>query len=303
MSFGVRFKQVQPYVCIVCGGWIFWRGVSRWLGSGEATPSVYLESICGLLLIWSGVAQVWGQYLLRRAIARSIQTVRRLHDGEHVIRPATDADFAALNRHLYGYGKVTLESLGYQMLGDYVDQTLVDVIGQLAPMRIMMGPNGESCTNFFQNPDSRSVKVLAGKEVLLISFDTELSDGTIISTENLSHLDFMTHSPAIEIKRYDPFLPLARLAALHAERVGQHLARFPEVRVNRMETIDDVMRLSRRTEKIRNDYRRSIGWLLADELRGAHLANGGQEKTANTIRDAAVRVRRNMGLVTDGTGV
>lgn len=243
----------------------------------------------------------------RKAAEELLGRIRKQYSSLDTYAPANEADFRHLNLSTYARFQSELEQAGFRCIGD------VEVVNASHPLiartmiRGMLSSDGHVSAGYYQ------IKPMVWRQVRLllvglwnhrfidapvgfiknmktrhcIDFQTEFSDGRILSTSNAPGASAISMPPSIETCFLPAGTPAATLLAQHQARRKEILAEDAPCRPVFMASKEDVLAMTQRRKALANSHRASIGWITRDEL--LDMA-GGNERLADTMFEEVQKV-------------
>lgn len=225
-----------------------------------------------LVVFWIAV-DLWGRYSRKRGARRLTAFVRHIYSDRHEYREADLARFRHLDLRFYDETTRLLEGEGFVRLGD-----LEDVTSNTAPysagapvfIRGLTGDGGRIIAGIYHFRTLLRKTWMArllggGKSSKIVDFETELSDGTFLTTSNAASARSMT-LPSQILADYLPSgcTPLEVLEA-HRRRLADYLAEHPDVEVRRITTLEQAIDQAHRIGDLKAAHRRSLGGVVTQE--------------------------------------
>lgn len=212
--------------------------------------------------------------------------------------PAEERGYPAYQRRFAGQAQRELAAAGIEHLGDYEPRHLAELLGRPTLVRVYCSKDGTICAASFKlKPKwpgwlAFAFLSVAGnwKRPAVIELETAFDDGSFFITNNAGKADPFSYGGQIDIEHLPPKTPTAALVRRHRERIGAYREAYPRAKVRPMRDVDAVLAMQRDLQLAKNAYRKSIGYVLPDELRQLlgrryeDLAPRVQEKLAMLIR-------------------
>ncbi len=191
---------------------------------------------------------------LERA-ARQIQEVLEVNYApEHEWVRVNAQDLAHLNLSFYDRARKELEKLGFRYLGDAENRTLT----RLNPasrtfVRLMVSRDGRILAGIYALPGPGFLKPLQWlgmfPKMEVVELDSELSDGSFLTTSPTLGLVNPEPIPELLFKPYDPKTPLPDLVKFHTQELAQ---RAPAQAVT---SYEEAVRLQHRLQACRSRHK------------------------------------------------
>lgn len=197
----------------------------------------------------------------QEAAARSmLEQNRALWGSEpHEIRMASLADFPNLDHAFYDQYRQQLESMGFRFLADWENMTLSRVFPQMRTMlRVMVSTDGSiRCAAYHIRNLNPQVKTY--------DFETELSDGTFLTTSNARDRSLST--PGIDSKKFPTSTSLSDLLQFHQQRLAEKLATNPTLKPMLATSIEDNLKMQNRQQQLQAKHKRETGFVNAEDIK------------------------------------
>jgi tetratricopeptide (TPR) repeat protein len=179
------------------------------------------------------------------------------------------------------------QTIGLRHVGDGEAKGLFLMLGQHVLLRFFADDSGEiGIAGFAMKPKWPGVigflfLLLTGKwrAQRMLECVTQFDDGTHLSTQFESPSPFEYHGH-IQIERLPAKTPLRDLFARHVERVAAHKATHPQAVAMTADDLAGMDRRWREGQRVKRDYRASIGYVTDAELKrllGAHHGRFGDK--------------------------
>jgi hypothetical protein len=275
-KFGCLPRAFLTGLIAMCGAiWL----MSRWnsIGGGSKAGSIILVVI-GTLLMLPLILLLIGAVVLRYFLGRlgkeldqstkvMLDNAKAMYDRIHDFRPATDEDFTKVDRDAYEQTTRDFADAGFRQLGDLVDQT-IEQLGQTGPpMRIMSSADGTTVAALYHFNHPNVPPSQDAPATLICDLTSEFSDGTFLVTSNTEELDQLTAPPRIQRRQ----LPLETATQMHRARHETEKQKLLAAKIGAtciaVSTLDDAIEMAKRQQAIKNEYRKSIGYLDPAEVR------------------------------------
>lgn len=189
--------------------------------------------------------------------------------------PTEAAEYPAHQRKFEAEATRQLAKLGFSKLGDYDPVHLAITLARKQMLSIYVRGDGRVTAAAFSIkpkwPGFLGWVVLVFKRIYrtanVIEFETAFADDTVISTNNAGGISPYGYGPKFLQEKFAPGTPAAVLLKTHLERVAAHAKAHPAITMRTAHTFDDVVRQQAAQTAMKNDYRRSIGFVTDEELR------------------------------------
>jgi len=153
----------------------------------------------------------------------------------HQYCPATDADFAALDRDWYDRATLELSALGFIALGEAVNVTASETAGCAVVMRRFVSADSTTMSAVYH-----IVLPRLSIDDRVCELESELSDGTFVTTSNAERARSVAVPPQIRDAKHAIDTPVAELVRLHQSAQAAVLADRPGTTFVSLRTIEDV---------------------------------------------------------------
>jgi hypothetical protein len=180
----------------------------------------------------------------------------------HDYRIVAPSDFPQLDHAFYDRMRSWFESQGFRFLGDFHNVTLAHIVPESrAFYRTLVSADG----TILGAATHTRIKVRdSHRNFRTIEFETELSDGTFVTTSNAA-LRLPTF-PGIQSERLSAEIPPDEILRIHYERLARIRDSHPDFAATKLETIEDIIAFQRRMHAMRARHRRAIGYLNVELL-------------------------------------
>lgn len=169
---------------------------------------------------------------------------------------------------------------GLRLIGDAEAKGLFPMLGQHVLLRVFADDSGEvGVASFAMKPKWPGwigflILLLSGKWRLasMVECVTQFDDGAHLSTQHESPSPF-EYGGQIQIERLPRRTPVKKLIARHMARVAEYKARHPACAAMIVKDIEGMDRRWREGQRVKRQYRASVGYVTEPELRkllGAH---------------------------------
>lgn len=228
--------------------------------------------ILGVAVLWV-VIELWNQHSRKKGAQRLTALVRHLYAGRNEYREADLSRFRHLDLRFYDEAARVLEGEGFVRLADLEDVTCNEAPGGVgAPVFIrgLIGDGGRISAGIYHFRTllrkTWQARLLGGaKPAKVVDFETELSDGTFLTTSNAASARSMT-LPSRVLADHLPSgcTPLEVLEA-HRRRLADYLAEHPEAEVRPVTTLEQALEMGHRMQDLKAEHRRSMGGIVTQE--------------------------------------
>lgn len=228
--------------------------------------------ILGVAVLWV-VIELWGQHSRKKGAQRLTALVRHLYFGRQEYREADPARFPHLDLQFYDAAARVLEGEGFVRLGD-----LEDVTNNTAPysagaplfIRGLAGDGGRISAGIYHfrtllRRTWRARLLGGGKSAKIVDLETELSDGTFLTTSNAASARSMTRPSQILADHLPSGCTPLEVLEAHRRRLADYLAEHPDVEVRRITTLEQVLDQAHRISDLKAEHRRSLGRIVTQE--------------------------------------
>ena len=286
---GCLFPTLALAVAALAGG-VHLMGQWDHVGGGGRAGAVVLVMLGTLLLLPAGLLLLVavGKWWVKRKLGQMVGPMKDLFTQQRALwaeeqkhRPATDADFAALDRGWYDAATAELTTHGFTHLGDVVNTTIADATGVAPPIRVLASADGHTVAGLYH------VRT-GGADLRAVDLDSERTDGTFVVTSNTADHDLLNPPPGIQRDRRpaDTSVPVL---------LGAHRANIAGLDAVPAHTLADALAAQARMHKLKSAFRASAGLVQPDEVRRIarrsmpDADDATVDDVADTIADAARR--------------
>jgi len=265
ISFGIGLTGIAGAVYLM----------SRWaslggLGKAGSVMLVVLGTLlCLPLVLITGLGlflrHMFGR--MTRELSKAGESMagqaRAMYGKIHDFRPASDEDFAGLDRAIYDDASQTFTDAGYRQLGEVVDATIEQISGVSPVIRVFASADGSTTSGIYQFKEPS-----LSEPLLICDLCSEFEDGEFLLSSNTQGLDMMTPPPKIHRRQYHSATPLSELLDFHeTEKQKLLAAKGPAARCRMVSTIEEALQSEKRQQAIKNAYRKETGSVQAEEVR------------------------------------
>jgi hypothetical protein len=188
---------------------------------------------------------------------------RTLYGGLHEYREATEQDLRLLDGKFYDRATADLTAAGFRHMRDVVNVTVSSVWPRnLAVLRGFVGDHETTMAAAYHLRIFGPVRVLQvlgviARNLRTIEFETELSDGTFVTTANDAVSNKSTGYPFIDRQQFQPDTPLRQMLESHRARLAAIVASRPGVEPVRIHNYTDYRAAQDRVHLLKSAHRRS----------------------------------------------
>lgn len=213
----------------------------------------------------------------RRAARSILEQQKALHLGRHEFRRVSPSDFPKLDPRFYDGARDWLAGKGFEFVGDAEDLTLSAAVPSARTFtRLLVHESGTICAEAGQivfRGFTRLKLALASfpYEIRIISFRTEFSDGSFLTTANDQGVNRLSEVRGVQRIQRDPDFPLPSLLEAHEIAISRTLARNPGLTMLAARSYEEVMESGGRLQDLKNVHRQKVGFVTEDEI--CRLAN------------------------------
>lgn len=236
-------------------------------------------SIFQLLLASLGLALLAGGFWWKRfadpakGAAEIHSDAKKLNLGPHELAAVDCATFLWANHRYYNESEQVLTALKFQKAGDVEDLTLSQVYPQIRTfIRCMLSYDGAVSAGIyhFKIRGWSLTRWLALFRIIppnqyAIDLETELSDGTFVTTSKTLVSDLSGPVPGIEQSSLPKETPIDDLLRTHRSAVARAIE-ARELTAVKLRTISDYMAMQHRLDAIKQAARREQGFVDLPEF-------------------------------------
>jgi hypothetical protein len=200
----------------------------------------------------------------RKAAAnRVVELNKAVYGSEpYEYRMVQPSEFPELDSEFYDRARSWFEAQGFRFLGDRENVTLSRIMPQARTfIRTMVSADGTIFGGAYHVRLQR-VRGLPA-EARIIEFETELSDGTFVTTSNAPATARTLEVSGIDAERFPGKTSPDELLRTHRERLAGLAESRPPLTATRLKTMEDVISFQRRMQALGAKYKHSIGYLVA----------------------------------------
>jgi hypothetical protein len=190
---------------------------------------------------------------------------------KHEYCPVEPRSFPHLDLTYYESLRAHLVNQGCIYLGDYQNITLLRITIHLPTfIRVLVTPDNATSIGVYHIKPKlwpRLLLLLLRIKVgRIIDFETELSNGGYIVTSNAAQASKLNPPPGFHMKYFPAETDPQLVFNAHRERLAGSLLANPQIAFTKMETAGQVFDMQRRMQAAKAAFRKSIGYVTADEL-------------------------------------
>lgn len=225
------------------------------------------------------------------AAQRILQGMQHNFQDQVTYRVAAEADFPHLRIKDYHDIQAELEALRFRHLVDHENMRVSASPGSVIMptlIRRYVSVGGNISSDHYQvRPNLRrrlrmlltgllNLRWIAAPRNFLgalktrncVDFETELSDGSFITTSNALAAAKISLPAEIDGEHYPYGHPVTALLQRHRQRLAARLAASPGLKPLRVDSVEDVLAMSARLQALKARHRQAVGWVTNQELRG-----------------------------------
>jgi hypothetical protein len=256
-----RLSRYVLYFVLIGGGIGMW--FTHYLNQGQ-TNAIALGLVVGGIgtLLTDFLAYLQFKKKGRLAAQNIRKNAKILYSSEdHQFRLVSPDEFPTLDHDFYNQYRTWLESREFQFVGDGENVTVSQALPNMRTfVRCLIGDNGTICCGL------RHVKTGSfPMDKKIVGFETELSDGTFLITNNLGNHRIETF-PGIDLKQM-PFAthPDTQLQT-HRDRVAAALDVRSGVTPTILRTMDDIIQIHHKRHAIIAKHIQARGYIGAADV-------------------------------------
>jgi hypothetical protein len=197
------------------------------------------------------------------AARRVAEQQKVLYGGLHEFRDATDSDFLPLDRAFYDAATADLTADGFQHVRDLVDVTTSNSWpANHAVLRCFVGNSHSTMGTVYDVRIYGATRVfqllgLIPRKLKVVEFETELSDGTYVTTANDATSNKTLGYPFADRVQFPPDTPRDQLIKSHRAHLNAVLASKPGVQAVVIHSYKDLRASQDRLQFLKNTHRTS----------------------------------------------
>lgn len=181
-----------------------------------------------VLLVWSLFKEVTPSNRSADEVASEVLASLKLAFAERlVLREVTHKEFPWIDRDFFESATEVLEREGFSVVGDFQNETIHEACPDTRTYeRSLLGDGGAvraTVTEMRAHGPQAEFAVIRGlvpRDIQFVSLETELSNGTVVTTSNTwGCQDAFTSPDSIQHERLPQATPLPELIASHRERI------------------------------------------------------------------------------------
>jgi hypothetical protein len=268
-------KPVKPRVAVPFYAVVFLIGA--YLTFWASTPVPAFIRVFGYIFLTLGgfalALFAWATYAVKRTAKRIIELRKAQYkSGDFEWRLVDPTAFPHLDREFYDSARTWFESQGFRFLGD-CESPILSQVAHLQPtfFRIMLNPDGTILGDVVHvqlqplQADQMVRRFGYPRDMKIIAFETELSDGTFLETSNA--LDRELPVPGFDVLRLPAETTPDELLRVHRERLSAVLKSRPFVTPARVETMEEATGFQQRLYALIAKHARSTGYATAADFK------------------------------------
>lgn len=210
-------------------------------------------------------------------------------DRPLLYRPASEADFAGLDRDYYESAAERLASRGFRPVGDIV--RIGAGRGKPPVFRTFVAADGQACAVIYHIPARRAPARLKDVRLQICEVNTEFTDGRFLETSNAEGVHVSTPAPEVLRNELPPGTDLFAILEEHERRRGACVNDGGASCV-RYATMEDIIAGQERRRGLERAFRRRIGYVDPEEIRRRAILDGSAPQAASQLANAVDRIRR-----------
>ena len=267
-----RYSAVFFVILLVCGFTV-----------GFQQPRTSVRWLLGRIAVVGGLFGLVGVPLRKRSARKILDLNKSIYSEVHELAVADASAFAGLDRAFYDRMQAELRARGFRQLADVEDVTMKRLLPSMhSVIRVMLSEDGTIAGGMYHlrvRGWQRLLQVVGviARRMKIVDLDTELTDGTSITTSDSLGLDRSAEVPGFLKNRLAPGTPLDEMLRQHRESVRSVLSARPSVGIVRITNFRKMIASHRRLQALKIAYKRSIGYVDRRELeavRGRPLKEG-----------------------------
>jgi hypothetical protein len=199
-------------------------------------------------------------------VRQMIDEIKSIYIDRHEHRPATDADFTDRDVAWYESTTQQLIALGFQSLGDRVNQTVEQASGLVVVTRRFISADQTTMTGIyhFVRPNKNTGAIVS---LRVCDFESELSDGSFVTTNNTAGANLASLPGQILGTKHPIETTAAELARLHEAEKTQLLQDKPNAHFVKIQNLEEYDASQQRQLAIKAAFRQGIGYVDPAEIR------------------------------------
>jgi hypothetical protein len=195
--------------------------------------------------------------------------ISSLYGVAHVRTVVDETEIAArgLDLGFYQQTRTELESLGFRFLADYIDETMDEATRSVrSVLRVMVSEDGGTHAaayhaRFFGLFRLMQLIRVAGRHPRCMDLETELSDGTWVTTSNATDAAMALETPGISRRFTAGGAAATAVHQLHVEHLREVLAsKGAGVEALRCHTLEEVFAAQDRSQQLKHAFRQSAAY-------------------------------------------
>ena len=197
---------------------------------------------------------------------QQVEEIKQLYIERHEYRAATEADFKGRDRKWYEKATGELVALGYRQLGDIVNETVAKAAGMIVVIRRFISPDGTNGAAIYHMVRPGPFG-LPGLDLRICDLESELSDGSFLTSSNAEAGKSASMPPQIRDTKYPADTTIPELVSLHEASKKKLLKKRPNLRLIEIRSAEEYQAAQHRQEAIKAAFRKGIGYLDPAEVR------------------------------------
>jgi hypothetical protein len=249
-------------------------------------------NVFGFLLLLGGALFVLNRWQIKRATKKIGQHAKILAIPQFEFAEVSPDDFPWLERGFYDEMKIWFEKLGFRCFGDFENLTVSRNFPHARTFtRSFVSPDGTisaGCYHFRCRGWMRILLALTRMKSSqhVCDFGTEFHGQIFLCTSNASGPQLLNSVPLIITQYLPADTPWHELLRKHQEELHRLIeSRGLEPVIIR--TIEDDVASSNRMQAVKAEFRRSAGYISADEIRrlGGESSRGAAERVIREMEN------------------
>lgn len=266
----VRYLPAEPETCAV----------------GEQAEAEYLMLVVGVLVIGGGIfliVMIRMPTSTEEAAEGMAKAAMSLTVKAHEYATVRSADFGHLDLAWYDRSQQALEACGFKYLEDVENLTVSRSSGMRTLLRTFVSRDGAAMAGLYHIKPGWLIRVLGAKPMLVVSVDTQFTNGEWVCISNAEKLAALDQPTSINALHLPAATPLTAVVEAHWKRVAAYLEQHPGVAAVRVNSAEECRSAQAAQQAIKAAFRAGRG-LGRDELQ--RLAGGSSPALDETRRQA-----------------
>jgi hypothetical protein len=229
-----------------------------------------------VVLAATTIAARWVDWRQQKASARRLfDQHKAIYQSEpYEYRVVDAAEFPDLDHSFYDACWSWFEANGFRFLADRENVTLSQLFpAQRTFIRTVVSGDG-SILGLAHHIQTATRGFL--RDIKTVGFETELSDGTFVTTSNTSEAARTLPIPGIDSLRCPQATPIAELLRIHRERLANSMRSKPFLSATCIRTMENCIHFQHRMQAVSSKHKQSTGYIGAADLE----QNCGRQLTA-----------------------